>query len=481
MIDLLNSEQGEQGIIGKETIRNLQLDRLVDVFCPNVKKAQLFFDVISKPLLNSRDIMYRQNILKDFLENPGLLPDLLRLFCKFHEIKKQMNESRKANRRFFNNFDFDDNVEGLRNLLKIKALLLKKTLILLEYIFKKIDEYDVCSNGLITLKNEIANIVLQKEFYELLELCSHFELISQSDPFCVQITINDRGRISSCRLSNTHQTAKLKRSKKTQLFSRFEDDNDVKNYIYFQRTNDTTFQEIFTQSYTEIINALEKIYLQIESSFIDCYFALQYYDIAVQYCGFLIASGCNFLFPQVSPDENQSMIGLKDLFLLSQHKDQVIANDFKSFADDISGIIVMGKNSGGKTVYIRSIGTAQIFAQAGLPIVAENALIHCYNTIATQFSESEKYDVHSIAGRFEQEVMEMSEMIDCVQKNSLVLLNEVFQSTAYDEGAELLSAILNYLSGIQSKWILVTHIKQIRMHIPINSVLLQTNEGYKIS
>lgn len=482
MADLLFCENTGQGKIEKRTICDLLLDRLVDIVCPDIKKAQAFIDILSKPLLTTTAIKYRQDILKDFLENPELLPELLTLFGKFREIKNQFDESRKTNKRYFNDSISRDDVQGTRNLLKINALLLKRILILLDVIRKKLDEYMVHSSGLESLKKEIAAIVLPEEYQELLELCSYFEFIGQSDPFCVQITVNDRGRICECHLAGAQKAAKYEKSKKIHTFFTSKKDISVEELTYFQRRNDTTFQEIFIQSYKEIINVLEKIYLKIESSFSGCYIDCQYYVVAVNYCRFLIKSRCQLLYPQISSDDEQSMIGLKDLFLVLQEKnaDKVVANDFKSFSGDIFGMTVLGKNSGGKTVYIRSIGIAQILAQAGLPIVAELASIHCYQTIITQFSESEKYDAHSNAGRFEQEVSEMSRLLDGISKNSLVLLNEVFQSTSYDEGAECLSNILNFLSSIQAKWILVTHLKQIRTHLPTNSVFLQVKDGYKI-
>lgn len=482
MSSLLWCESTPHGKIEKKVFSDLLLDRLISNVCHNANNSQVFLSILSKPLLTKTAIKYRQDILKDFWNNPELLPELLKLFGKFREIRFQYEESRKANVRFFNDSISKDDVCGMRNLLKINALLLKRTLILLEIIWKKLDEYEVHSSGLGSLKEEIAIIVSPNEYKELLELCSYFELIGSNDPFCVHITISDRGRICNCHLLKREKRAEEDKTKKYHGFFASKKDLDKNELTYFQRKNDTTFQDIIAQSYKEIINLFETIYLKIESSFSGCYIDCQYYDVAISYCHFLMNSKCALLYPQVSLDGEQKMLGLKDLYLIFQEKnaDKVIANDFKPYPNNVFGITVLGKNSGGKTVYIRSIGMAQILAQAGLPIVAQSASIHCFETIITQFSESEKYDVHSNAGRFEQEVAEMSKLLDCISKNSLVLLNEIFQSTSYNEGAECLANILNYLSSIQANWILVTHLKQIRMKLPVNSLFLQAKDGFKM-
>ena len=102
-----------------------------------------------------------------------------------------------------------------------------------------------------------------------------------------------------------------------------------------------------------------------------------------------------------------------------------------------TGILIRGNNSTGKTVYLRSIGTAQIMGAGRASRLCPGAQASgMRNAIFTQFSSAEKeFVAGDTAGRFEGEVQEVAHIIDNIKPHSLVLLNETFQTTSYLEGA----------------------------------------------
>ena len=113
-------------------------------------------------------------------------------------------------------------------------------------------------------------------------------------------------------------------------------------------------------------------------------------------------------------------------------------------------------------MYLRSLGSAQILAQAGLPLPCDYAKISLFSQLATQFSEAEKeFCTGNDAGRFEQEVRELAEMVNTLKEGAFVLLNETFQSTAYAEGAEGLYHLLVHFSALNIRWILVSHLNKL--------------------
>ncbi len=149
-----------------------------------------------------------------------------------------------------------------------------------------------------------------------------------------------------------------------------------------------------------------------------------------------------------------------------------------------TGILIRGNNSTGKTVYLRSIGTAQIMAQAGLPVCARRA-ISMRNAIFTQFSSAEKeFVAGDTAGRFEGEVQEVAHIIDNIKPHSLVLLNETFQTTSYLEGRARYFDILRVFPRIDVKFIFVTRMtKLFEMCYHTDIKLMESGEGdeyYKI-
>ena len=63
-----------------------------------------------------------------------------------------------------------------------------------------------------------------------------------------------------------------------------------------------------------------------------------------------------------------------------------------------------------------------------------------------------------VAGRFESEVKEVASIVNNIEPHSLVLFNETFQTTSYDEGKDAIYTILLLLTKINSQFIFVTHL-----------------------
>ena len=125
-------------------------------------------------------------------------------------------------------------------------------------------------------------------------------------------------------------------------------------------------------------------------------------------------------------------------------------------------MVIRGRNNTGKTTFLRSVAIAQLFAQAGLPIVASKAHIPVFNGVYTHFSSSEEdFSVGDVSGRFEGEVKAIAEIMDNITEGSLVILNETFQTTAYDEGSVAIEGILRSLTALGCHYVFVTHLTQL--------------------
>lgn len=157
------------------------------------------------------------------------------------------------------------------------------------------------------------------------------------------------------------------------------------------------------------------------------------------------------------------------------------ADDNSSKAAGVPGILITGENNSGKTVYLRSVGMAQLLFQAGLPVPCESARMRILCAVCTCYAAAEKEFVSgNDAGRFEQEVRVLSQLAERIQPNSLLLLNEVFQTTSYSEGAEGLYHILNYFMRHGVNFIAVTHLKELVLLYGGRIRHLVTAPGYRI-
>ena len=146
-------------------------------------------------------------------------------------------------------------------------------------------------------------------------------------------------------------------------------------------------------------------------------------------------------------------------------------------------MIVRGGNGTGKTVFLRSVGTAQLIAQAGLPVCADSARVAIRRGVYTHFSSAEEdFTAGDTAGRFEGEVRAVSAIMDVLTDGSLLLLNETFQTTAYAEGADAMAGILSVLPELGTKYIFVTHLGDIGDidrdgHVKLMKTLITAPDG----
>ncbi len=107
--------------------------------------------------------------------------------------------------------------------------------------------------------------------------------------------------------------------------------------------------------------------------------------------------------------------------------------------------ILTGPNNGGKTVYLVSVGMAQILAQLGMLIPAKEIDISPVDHIYVHFP---KYSSNEKTGRLEDECIRIKQIFGTVNKYSLCLFDETFSSTDSEEGCmlafEILRAIISY-------------------------------------
>lgn len=74
----------------------------------------------------------------------------------------------------------------------------------------------------------------------------------------------------------------------------------------------------------------------------------------------------------------------------------------------------------------------------------------------------------------------IAKIVDEAPPGSLVILNETFQSTSYDEGASCLGAILRYFSDVGVSYMAATHMMQLRPVMSGRAGFFEVNERHEI-
>jgi len=145
--------------------------------------------------------------------------------------------------------------------------------------------------------------------------------------------------------------------------------------------------------------------------------------------------------------------GLYDVCLSLSMEERVVGNDVN--ADDKLLVMITGANQGGKSTFLRSIGLAQLMMQCGMFVAAEAFRANVCDAIFTHYKRREDAAMNS--GKFDEELGRMSEIANRVTPNSMLLFNESFSATNEREGSEIASSIVRALLETGIKVFFVTH------------------------
>jgi hypothetical protein len=131
----------------------------------------------------------------------------------------------------------------------------------------------------------------------------------------------------------------------------------------------------------------------------------------------------------------------------------VVGNDID--ADGKPLIVITGANSGGKSTFLRSLGLAQLMMQCGMFVTARAFRASVSHGVFTHFIREE--DPAMVSGRLDEELGRLSAIADQIGSGSLILFNESFAATNEREGSEIGRQVITALLEAGIKVVFVTH------------------------
>jgi DNA mismatch repair ATPase MutS len=162
----------------------------------------------------------------------------------------------------------------------------------------------------------------------------------------------------------------------------------------------------------------------------------------------------SFPIPVAASERRHVFQGLYDVCLALTMEQHVVGNEVN--ADGKGLIIITGANRGGKSTFLRSIGLAQLMMQAGMFVPAESFCANICTDLFTHYKRKEDASMRS--GKLDEELNRMSQIVDHIRPNALLLLNESFAATNEREGSEIARQIVNALLEKHIEVFFVTHL-----------------------
>ena len=183
---------------------------------------------------------------------------------------------------------------------------------------------------------------------------------------------------------------------------------------------------------------------------------LEFYISAAEFVESYTARGVPACLPVIR-DGIYEISGLYDYATVNNKGLKDTASNSLSFDEKGKVYVLCGANSGGKSVFLRSVAFAQLMFQLGLPVFAESALMYPFSDICLYRAAKAENDNY---GRFESEARWFSERISASASpgGSLFLLDELFSGTNAEEATDTALSALTKMARAGALCIFVTHL-----------------------
>jgi len=194
---------------------------------------------------------------------------------------------------------------------------------------------------------------------------------------------------------------------------------------------------------------------------------VQFYVSYLEYQRRLEAVGLSFCYPEVTRRTKE--IFARETFDLAlatklvSKQVTVVTNDFYlQGAERI--FVVSGPNQGGKTTFARMFGQLHHLAGIGYPVPGREARLYLYDHLFVQFEREE--DLANMAGKLEDDLLRVKDILTKATPESIVVLNEIFASTTLQDSLFLGTKVMEVLIGLDLLAVFVTFVEELASLAP---------------
>ena len=146
---------------------------------------------------------------------------------------------------------------------------------------------------------------------------------------------------------------------------------------------------------------------------------------------------------------------------------EAVPNDLH-LGETFTVLVLSGPNAGGKTVTMKALALAALFARAGLHVpAATGAKVDAAETILADIGDEQ--DIRESLSTFSAHMANLSSIVESASERSLIAIDEVGVGTDPAEGAALGQAVLEALADAKARVVATTHYNLLKEMAAVDS------------
>ena len=448
---LFHNMQPERVTAWGAAISDLKIDQLLGISTEAIAR-HICYDF--------NEIQERQKLLRDCINNE----DLMITFKQIRDNIKSINQLFEKGTAYSETFEkifyevrsfqvYMDSINALELLYVSKKGLLQSERLIhfletFHTIYESKEYLEICLHVKERLKNidNIKSVTVGINLNMALEPCD-----------MGIVSINNYSFICPSYLQRKFSFAENDRYLLASLI-KFESDNNL-----LERSLYLTINRILAKSLKQynsiILQWFRKSCSAIMSSFED----IDFLCACVNFSTLLKEKGGFMCFPECSESIQIEAIYNPRLLHKKAFRD-IVSNDMCWNFEGIHMFVLTGANSGGKSVFVESIGICQTLFQLGMIVPAQKAYMRPVGCVYVHFSTLMRLSEGE--SRFASECSKMREILENSRKNDMILMDETFSATSENEGAAVAYYVLKRIKKISCMCLFSTHIHGLIHYLP---------------
>lgn len=164
------------------------------------------------------------------------------------------------------------------------------------------------------------------------------------------------------------------------------------------------------------------------------------------------------VLPSINTKRKIKIVNGRHPFL---EKEKCVPLNFE-MGGDISGVIITGPNTGGKTVAIKTVGLLNMMAQCGLHVPCEQGNFTMNSQYLCDIGDGQ--NITENLSTFSSHIINILDILQKVNQESLVIVDELGSGTDPTEGMGIAIAILEELKASGCLYLATTHYPEVKTY-----------------